>query len=330
MTLWNRIAAVLAISLAVGYEYSTIRTAGFVYEDYLWNQACQSESVSNRLTSLRSIPRSGAILSWCWQRHQGDTPFDFHVVNLALHLAVSFLLGVLVFQLTANEPIAWAIGGLFALHPLGIESAGYLAGRGELIAALGVVLACIAAMEREFVSMLFAIFLGMLGKETAIVALILVPLVLTMRSKWFATVTAVASSVVLGTIVAATLAVHLIHLPLVTRIEWALMQSTAFTRLTTLALIPWGQTPTHDYAGIGLFWQALTLTGMGGLLWITYRLREQGLVALGLAWLVLTAAPRLVVPTPPSPLNEHQFYVPLMGVLLMAAAGLQRLSVRTA
>lgn len=72
-----------------------------------------------------------------WQLH-GDVPWAFHLVNIALHAAVSAVVAILAWRLTHRSAVAWWAGLLFAAHPLHVEATAYLVGRAESLCALGV------------------------------------------------------------------------------------------------------------------------------------------------------------------------------------------------
>ncbi len=317
-----RLAVMIVLLGALSAEYAPLRQSAFVYEDATWNSACDRPfALTDRLLSWRAFPRAGAFVSWCWQRRTNASVWQFHLVNLILHVTASALLGVLVYQLSGVEIWAWIAASLFLLHPLAIESAGYLAGRGELLAGVGVILACICALESEWTSAAFAIVIGLLGKETAIVAIALIPLVLLAKHRMRGTVCAAILGLESVAIIAATVGVHF-SLPLNEWAQWALFQATAFVRLSILTIVPWGQTPTHDYARIGMGWKVLSLAAMVGLFADGWRwMKSTALLGIGALWMVVASVPRLLVPTPPSPFNEHQFYVPLMGAVLMGVHG---------
>jgi Tfp pilus assembly protein PilF len=66
----------------------------------------------------------------------GVAPFGYHVVNVALHAAVSVLLFA-VFARVSGEPALAAIAALlFAAHPVHTEAVASVVGRAELLAAL--------------------------------------------------------------------------------------------------------------------------------------------------------------------------------------------------
>ncbi len=320
-----KIFLVVALLVALGLEYAPLRSSSFVYEDAIWNEACQSPlDLASRVMSVRGFSRSGALASWCWQRKSGASVWQFHLFNLGLHVLMSALVGILVFQLTRVEYAGWIAASTFALNPMAIESAGYLAGRGELIAGIGVVLACICAMESEWVASVLSIGVGLLGKETAIVAVGLVPLLLLSQRR-------IGKSVPFfmwgagGIGLMAVMVQIQFALPSDQWAQWALFQSAAWARLTILSILPFGQTPTHDYAHVGFLVTALSLGALLGLTvqgWHWLR-QKDGLLGIGALWVGISSIPRLLVPTPPSPFNEHQFYVPLVGMVMMGVHMMQ-------
>lgn len=318
-----RLLLLLGILVVWGMEYASVRTAGFVFEDNIWNAACEPDQNPQPMPkSWRAIPRSLAQGSWCWQVTRKHSALAFHLVNMFLHGLVSLVLCLLAYELTGREAIAWTVGTLFLVHPLAIESAGYAAGRGELIAALGVMLACLAAVKGRWLLMFISVGFGILGKETALVAGLLIPLLLVYQDRMSSWLASLIIGLILSIILAATIRLQLVSLPAKLWVGWAFLQAAAFVRMLALAVVPWGQTPTHDYTQLAFFWKVLAMAGFLALA-VRAWTWENRLAAFGLGWVLLTSVPRFLVPTPYSPLNEHQFYVPLMGLGFVLASYLQ-------
>lgn len=312
MTPWLiRIGVIVLMSGGIAYEYASIQSAGFVFEDPLWMASCP-----HRFASIR---RSLTQWSWCKERDAGHSARTFHAVNIALHLTVSLLLGILTARLCRSEILGWAAAALFALQPMAIESAMYIAGRGELIAALGVMLASLSALEGYWLLAVASLALGIAGKETAIVGVI--AMVLVLRAKHVITDKTVH---VVGVGMAAfVLAVvwyeSLTNLSLIQRLAWAGTQAASAIGLLAVSVTTLGQTPTHDFVTLPIAVVCVATCVYGSLpLWAKYA--QNWRVSFGLNWIFWTVVPRLLVPTPNSPLNEHQFYVPLMGLPLMTAS----------
>jgi hypothetical protein len=67
----------------------------------------------------------------------GPGPFGFHATNHLLHGLVAWLAGALVARLTRQRWVGAVAGLLFLTHPIATEAVAYIAGRRDLLAALG-------------------------------------------------------------------------------------------------------------------------------------------------------------------------------------------------
>lgn len=299
---WGFVALIVALVL---WEYAPSLSGGFVYEDYKLTDACTATGFDQRLLTR---------LSWCAQLAQG--PAVMRATNLALHLVVVGLVGALAWTLTADRLAALLSAGAFAVNAVNIEAVAYLSSRGELIAAIGVLGACLAALYGRWYLIVPLAWIAWGGKEMAVVVVMLVPLCL-----WYARgglwgwITALAG-VWLGLELAARTVTWWWLAP--SWPTWALLQATALARLTALAVLPIGQTVDYDYTRVplGLQWGAVAALVAA----IAWAWQQSRLIVFGAAWTLCAAAPRFIVPTPRSVFNEHQFYLPLVGLALVLAA----------
>jgi hypothetical protein len=121
------------------------------------------------------------LLTYRWEALLLDRPAALaHGVNLALHLLACSLVWTRWRRLgTAAAPAAMAVCW-FGLHPLGVETVAWVAGRTDLLAALGVLAAAeLIARNRGGGVVLpcaaaAATGLGLLAKESAVVAPLLI------------------------------------------------------------------------------------------------------------------------------------------------------------
>ena len=256
------------------------------------------------------------------------TPRSARLLNLLLHACNAVLVGLLLNRLVGGY-IAPIVTLAWMLHPLQVESVAYGAGRGELLAATGVLIAVLAAVAGGRGWGWWALIggvLGMAAKESAIVVLALVPLVrFSAGYRW-----KLAAGVCAGT---AIIAIALFGGPVaiinqelysahVTTSEWVLVQLTAVARLTWLAVLPFNQTIDYDYDIIPNAVRLLCAIALFTWVWLALRMRHT-LVTLGILWTLIAVAPRLFVQTPRSYLNEHQFYTPLIGFAIMLCGLIQ-------
>lgn len=146
-------AALLVLVVAVG-TFANSAFNGFAYDDdaiILQHPVVTEGGVVDALTSpywpavvsgtglYRPVTLSSFALEWrLWNGH----PAGFHLVNLAVHAAVSLLVFLLILEVSATLP-ALVGGALFAAHPVHSEAVANVVGRAELYCALFVLGACL-------------------------------------------------------------------------------------------------------------------------------------------------------------------------------------------
>ena len=72
---------------------------------------------------------------WMNMQAGGADPLGYHLVNVALHLAATWL-ALLVFRRVTDERTAFVAAAIFALHPLQTEPVAYVFARATLLAAI--------------------------------------------------------------------------------------------------------------------------------------------------------------------------------------------------
>lgn len=106
----------------------------------------------------------------------GGLPWFFHLCNVLLHAGASVLVFMMIERLFSRRA-AIAGGLIFALHPLHTEAVANVVGQGELIAAVGVLGACVIYISRSELELswprrlaILVIYAGsLLAKESAVV-----------------------------------------------------------------------------------------------------------------------------------------------------------------
>ena len=150
-------AALLVLLVAVG-TYANSVLNGFAYDDntiIVGSPVVTEGRVVDALTSsywpqavggaglYRPVTLSSFALEWgLWNGH----PAGFHLVNLAVHSAVSLLVFLLLLPVSATLP-ALVGGVLFAVHPVHSEAVANVVGRSELYSALFVLGACLLFLK---------------------------------------------------------------------------------------------------------------------------------------------------------------------------------------
>lgn len=115
----------------------------------------------------------------------GGRPWWFHLMNVVWHAAASALVVIVV---AAWLPVAGALaaGLLFAVHPVHVEAVANVVGRAEMLAALGMLVAVLAARRYRrggdgkgvlwFASTIGAVTFALFSKEVGVVAVVLLAL----------------------------------------------------------------------------------------------------------------------------------------------------------
>lgn len=314
----------LGLSAVIGWEYRPVLHGAFVYEDTRALESCADPAAIGINRAPAGIWMSlvaGRWVTqglWCAQLARSQPLWAFHLVNLVLHLTATGLVGLLAWRVVPQALGAFLAMLLFGVNAVNVEAVAYLSGRSELIAACGVLLACLAALEGSWWAILPAIAVGVGGKESALVAVALVPLGLWYQhGRPWGLVTALMLTILMATIIRMTPMLWWIG---VSPLSWALVQTTAMMRVIGLSLLPVGQTVDYDYAIVPLVVRLFSAFTLGAaLLWVWLH-RANRLLVYGTAWILIAVAPRLIVPTPRSVFSEHQAYLALVGVALVFAS----------
>ena len=331
-----RKSVLLALIVLTLIAYVPVRRAGFVYEDDVYVKPAQRAVTMGEVLAPRGLTvlsfRANALAA-------GMAPRDYHAVNVFLHLLVGLAVYALALRLLP-VPYALLTCALFLLHPLQTEAVAYVAGRAEILSALGVVTA-VWAMAQPTVTWMHAwIAVGALvvaigGKELGIVAIPLIGLytVLVRKPAW--------SWRVLGALAAAVAVAAVLLVPILSsrilgntyldhiergRLGYAALQSTAAWNLLRLSVIPIGQSVDHDIETMTKIGSLGALAaGLVLIAWAWHMRHRWPLVTFGVSWMAICLAPRFVVRITEY-INEHQAYLPFIGVWFAISAAVMHLN----
>jgi Flp pilus assembly protein TadD len=279
----------------------------------------------------------------------GGHPFGYHLVNLLLHAAGSWLLYLVALEVGLSVGAALLAAIVFAVHPLHSEAVAWGVGRPELMMALGVLagLWCAGRGYRNWALAAFAC--GLLSKEQAVVlpALVILydfcmgrecPPDRTWRGwLWFVSARYGGYALVLSGYLFARLAIlgdlrppryGFLANPLehIAGAEWALSTLKLAGRYLWLTVWPVPLVVDYSYNAIplaesvldpGVLWAAGTWGGLLGL--AVWGLRRDRRVSFAVGLTVLSFAPvaNVLVPVG-TPMAERLFYLPLGGLCLLA------------
>ena len=111
----------------------------------------------------------------------GSSPVSFHVVNILLHAATSFLFFVLLYRLSVSRIAAFTGFLFFMFFPIHVEAVTSIVGRAEILSLLFVIGALLFVIKQRYFLASLLFFLALLSKEMAVAFL---PIFLFLEFKW--------------------------------------------------------------------------------------------------------------------------------------------------
>jgi hypothetical protein len=295
----------------------------FVYEDRAWLSAAHDPPT---LQSMRPLTH----LTWYLQGQYTPSPGAYHILNRGLHGSLAVLVAWLVWRMTRSRWVAVWIMGVILLHPMLVESVTYTASRADLLAAVFTVAACLLSLTPRWwwwIPSAICAALAIAAKESALIVFLLLPVVRYFHGYAWRLSGAICAALCLAGMISAggTSLLEIGEAPglHVDAWTWLRLQSTAALRLVVVSMVPIGPyTVDFDYDRVPMWlgWGCVgaLLAGVGAIWW---NRRSRPTVACGLTWWLLCLLPRLLVQTPRSILNEHQFLLAFLG-LALAAGGM--------
>jgi tetratricopeptide (TPR) repeat protein len=292
-----------------------------------------------------------------WSLWGGD-PFGFHLTNIVLHASVAALLTLLLLRLFPWWA-AFAGGAVFAVHSVHTEAVANVVGRGELLAALFVITACLIYVRgthngrvtiRTAMAVGFCYVLALLSKEVGAVLPALLLLLDLPRSKArTAWAYYVRSRLPLIASLAAILVVYfgvrwaVLGAPIHVVVDRAFVPDSSFlTRFFTMArvwpryyeLLLFPVELSADYSpAVILPASSLTMLGLVGILLMgltallaTVTFRRMPELTTAVMWAAVTLLPvSNMIVVAEIVLAERTFYLPTVAVSIVVATLLARI-----
>ncbi|HVY04914.1 MAG TPA: hypothetical protein VHB46_02955 [Burkholderiales bacterium] len=351
--------AVAALVVAVLLAYFNALGAAFQFDDInviVDNLAVHSFAAwSDSMPGIRPLLKFSYALNWTLH----DSPFGFHLFNVALHAVNTVLVYRLLQSLSRAQSLApeanWCraplIGAmLFALHPVQTEAVTYISGRSVSLMALFYLGSALAWMRvghdeagrswRLFSALLFG--LALLVKETAVT----LPLALLLldawalhepgdlrqrllRLRWHFLVLAFS----VGVMLASTTYRHLLDVSLSARgmLDNLLTQVNAVCWLARQIIMPWNLNADPDLPVITAMSLPLLLQVIvvAGILYAGFRgIRSRRWLAFAVLWLFLHLLPTNSLLPRLDVANDRQLYLALIGGFFVIGLGVEALATR--
>lgn len=136
----QRLSQCALLVLATFAAYLPAIRAGFIWNDrdYVTAPALRSLDGLRRIWfELGATEQYYPVLHsffWFQQKLWGDSPAGYHLVNIGLHAACACMLAVLLLRLGVRG--AWLAAGIFALHPVYVESVAWISEQKNTLSTL--------------------------------------------------------------------------------------------------------------------------------------------------------------------------------------------------
>lgn len=276
---------------------------------------------------------------------RAERPTAFHAIGLALHGLCTVLVMAIVFRLFGDVLVAAVAAALFGIHPLTVEPIAWIAELKTLLAAafaLGSLLAWLGAPRRGRRAVSWLLYLGALLSKPAALPLPLIfvavdvglrrrPLGAALRDVWPFAMPAIASGVV--TLVSQRNVGGITPGSAGDLTEWPWRTVSAVGLALEHLFVPLGLTPAYpvpphfDVGASGVAFHLAVV--VAAILLAAFAWRWTRAPATALAILLIGIAPTLAPIRYTWALTFDQYlYLPMLGFVLLAAAGLRALRTR--
>ena len=353
---WTSVAAAAAAIYLAFQVYAPALHGPFVFDDRLLPYYAQD--FTGRLSAWLAGVRPTLMLSY-WLNYQvSKDPFIFHVTNVLIHLVSGFLVFFIVRKLLRKarpegaenvDLLAGLAGFVFLLHPIQTESVAYVAGRSECLSVMFFLGAFAIFLYRRAAQVTWPTAAAVLVLSGAAVTskehtLVLPALLLLtdyywnpgfsfagIRRNWRLYVPIAVGALAGGMFVARILARSQtagFHMGDFTWHQYFFTECRAFFVYLRLFVLPAGQDLDWDYPISHTILEHGAIIGLAAIVALIaaaiYYRRRFPLASYGFLTYVLLMAPTSSFVPIEDPVAERRLYLPMIGLLLVAAALLQR------
>ncbi len=273
----------------------------------------------------------------------GPSAGGFHATNVVLHAANTALLFALLVRLTERPWASAVVAGLFAVHPLHVESVAWITERKDVLSTLFLLLTLgsyarwvRAPAPQRYALTLLSLAAGLMAKPMVMT----VPMLLLLLDVWplgrTASVPArrlLLEKVPFGVLAAAAAVVTFVAqrrsgavAPIATLSLWVRVANAfeSWVAYLTKTVWPVGLAAFYPYPGPPVAWRAaLSGLGLAATTLAAVRSRRRApYVTMGWLWYLTTLLPVIgLVQVGPQAMADRFTYVPLIGVFVIAAWG---------
>jgi protein O-mannosyl-transferase len=357
---WIYAAAAAAALFAAFQAYRPALSGPFVFDDNF--QPYHLQNVTNALGAWITGVRPLLMFSYWLNFQVSKAPFSFHVCNVVFHVVNSGLVFLIVRKLLAMQSpprpqanpnlIAGFAAAIFLLHPVQTESVSYIAGRSESLSVLFLFAAFAVFLYRPSPAASWKTALAVLALFAAAAAtkehtLVLAGLLVLTDYYWNPGFSfrgiwrnwRIYAPIALGSVAGLAFVFRILAaarsagfgLKAFTWYQYFFTECRAFFVYLRLFVFPAGQNLDYDYPISRTILDHGAIFGLAAILLLAgaafYFRRHYPLASYGFFVYVLLLAPTSSFVPIKDPLAERRLYMPMIGLLLIVAAGLQRIRV---
>jgi protein O-mannosyl-transferase len=287
------------------------------------------------------------LLSFAFDYHFVEvTPYGYHLHNFILHIVNALLVAIFVYRLfRKNLFVAFIAAALFAVHPLHVESVGWISERKDLLYTFWFLLSLIAYLlylEKQkpvwLVASLVMFVFSLLAKAQAVTLPLAIVVIDIFRERKFTAKTiaeklpffilALGAGIVAVLAQRADAAVNVFHL---TKVQSFFFGSYSLGIHLFKSVFPLNQRALYEYPfdpghaiPFYIYLMPLLLPILAFTIWKTWK--KNRYISFGLLFFLVTVLPVLqFFPVGEAVFAERYTYIPYIGLFMIAGAGFEEL-----
>ncbi len=252
-------------------------------------------------------------------------PMGYRLTNLSLHLFNSFLVYLIVLQLTGNWLMALGVGCVFAIHPIQVESVVWISERKNLLSAFFFLLAFCSYISGRIRGTIVLFILGVLSKPNIVTFPLLLffynywrPSQYSKKQKWLAVIGSALGAFIIASITLKNHAATEIYFRGGSFLSNLYVMMTIFFKYIQLLIFPFCQQFFYMSKVYFSFWNLPVISAFAGMclsvVWLAREIKKKSQISFWLVWYLTFLIPVSNVVTPIGTLmNDRYLYIPMIG-----------------
>ena len=264
----------------------------------------------------------------------GLNPAAYHQMDILLHIFSVFLIFVFLLKLGFDKKICFAFCALFAVHPVFVQAVAWIPGRNDTLLAVFVMASLIFLIDYlntkrsvYLFSHAFMFLAALLAKETAIVLIVIIPLMIFTFNKENYKISEI-KKICFFLLFAAAVYFSLRHaalhnsrgnIPIVGSLKYILYALPSVFQYCDYLINPSSLSmfPVNINIDFFSFIFAFIIFGVPFILSFLFKQGRKTAVLFGFLWFALFLFPILILPPSIYIYMSHRLYLPVIGIMMM-------------